>query len=159
MASLNALISVYTSHLQQGELQTAYKGILDSISLLRAHFIRKYPDCDVGGIYQGYMDMSYFSLSPKTLREQGLKIAIVYLHAKGVFEVWLSARNRGLSKKYDAIRCHSFPDMTVFHDDTNLDSIIECTLTASPDFENHAKLTNIIVQGVEEFLAAIVSLI
>ena len=65
MKTLNELIAEYTHHLQQGEIQIAYKGILEFIGKLRAEFIKKHPHYDVGGIYQGYMDMSYFSLSKK----------------------------------------------------------------------------------------------
>ena len=79
MKTLNQLISEYTSHLQQGDLQAAYKGILNYLGILRSEFVRKYPDYEIGSIYQGYMDMSYFSLNTKQLKEKGLKIAIVLL--------------------------------------------------------------------------------
>ena len=100
MKTLNELIEEYTHHLQQGEIQIAYKGILEFLGKLRAEFIKKYPHYDVSSIYQGYMDMSYFSLNTKSLKDKGLKIAIVYLHDKGDFEVWLSARNRDIAKSY-----------------------------------------------------------
>jgi hypothetical protein len=117
--------------------------------------MRKYPFYDMSGIYQGYMDMSYFSLSPKPLKEKGLKIAVVYLHEKGAFEVWLSARNRELSKKYASF-LSSLADMAVFHDGANPDAIIEYTLTAAPDFENEASLTDTLEHGVEKFMAAVI---
>ena len=96
MKTLNQLINDYTCHLQQGEIQLAYKGILEFSGKLRAYFIKKYPHWDTSSIYQGYMDISYFSLSTKPLKDKGLKIAIVYLHEKGDFEVWLSARKRNI---------------------------------------------------------------
>lgn len=58
MKTLNQLINDYTCHLKQGEIQVAYKGILEFIGKLRADFIKKYPHYDTGSIYQGYMDMS-----------------------------------------------------------------------------------------------------
>jgi hypothetical protein len=154
--TLNELISAYTRQLKQGELQTAYKAILDYIGRLRAHFTKKYPFYDMSAIYQGYMDMSYFSLSPKPLKEKGLKIAVVYLHEKGAFEVWLSARNRELSKKYASF-LSGIPDMAVFHDNANQDAIIEYTLTTAPDFENESSLTDTLEHGVEKFMAAVIN--
>lgn len=88
MKTLNQLIFDYTKHLQQGDLQIAYKGILAYMGKLRSDFVSKYPDYEIGNnVYQGYMDMSYFSLNVKQLKDKGLKIAIVYLHEKGAFEI------------------------------------------------------------------------
>lgn len=160
MKTLNRLISEYTCHLRQGEIQIAYKGILEFIGKLRAALIKKYPHYDISGIYQGYMDMSYFSLFTKLLKDRGLKIAIVYLHEKGSFEAWLSARNREISRQYEPAFCgKSFDGITIFHDDNNHDAIIECTLISSPDFEDQVILTDIIEQGVEAFLKAVSNLL
>ncbi len=156
MKSLNQLICGYTDLLKRGELQLAYKGILEFMGKLRADFIKKYPQFDVSGIYQGYMDMSYFALSTKLFKDKGLKIAVVYLHDKGSFEVWLSARNREISKSLESLVGSIILDgFTVFHDDTNLDAVIECKLTASPDFDKQAELINIIELGVEKFVTAV----
>ncbi|MEI7883792.1 MAG: hypothetical protein WCI30_00405 [Clostridia bacterium] len=160
MKTLNELISDYTYHLQHGEMQLAYKGVLDFIGKLRANFIKKYPHYDISSIYQGYMDMSYFSLTTKLLKEKGLKIAIVYMHEKGHFKVWLSARNREISKLYASVFLgKNFDKITVFHDDDNQDAIIECTLTSSPNFEEQVLLTDTIEQGVEQFITAVSNLL
>lgn len=50
--------------IQQDEIQPAYKEIPEFIGKLRVDFAKKYPHCDIGNIYQGYLDMSYFSLTP-----------------------------------------------------------------------------------------------
>lgn len=42
MKTLNQLIDDYTCHLQQGEIQLAYKGILEFIGKLRADFVKGY---------------------------------------------------------------------------------------------------------------------
>ena len=156
MKTLNQLVKQYTSHLQQGEIQVAYKGILEFIGKLRGDFIKKYPHHDIGSIYQGYMDMTYFSLLTEPLKEKGLKIAIVYLHEKGTFEVWLSARNREIAKKYESLRSGDISaDLILFHDDANQDAIIECILTSTPNFEEQAMLIYIIDQRVQKFVTAI----
>lgn len=156
MKTLNILIEEYTNQLRQGEIQIAYQGILEFMGKLRADFIKKYPHYDVSNIYQGYLDMSYFSLSTKPLKDKGLKIAIVYLHEKGCFEVWLSARNRDIAKTHKSIIDSLSEEISVFHDNNNQDAIVECVLTRTPDFEDQAQLINTIDQGVEKFVSAII---
>lgn len=63
MKTLNELVYGYTQHLQKGEIQAAYKGIMEFMGRLKADFSRERPHCDIGSIYQGYMEMTYFSLS------------------------------------------------------------------------------------------------
>ena len=156
MKTLNELIEVYTHNLQHGEIQIAYKGILEFLGKLRAEFIKKHPHYDVSSIYQGYMDMSYFSLNTKLLKDKGLKIAIVYLHEKGDFEVWLSARNRDIAKSYAFILNSNIAgDLNLFHDNNNPDAIIECILTTTPNFEDQHSLIDVIDQGVERFVTTI----
>ena len=159
MKTLNQLIRDYTCHLQQGEIQIAYKGILEFISKLRADYIRKYPDYDTGSVYQGYMDMSYFSFSTRHLKDKGLKIAIVYLHEKSAFEVWLSARNREISKKYESVLVSNISDIIVFHDANNQDAIMESTLIAAPNFDDQTALIHMIEQGVQRFVSVITNLL
>lgn len=156
MKYLNQLINDYTALLQNGELQAAYKGIMDYMNGLRNHF------CDfetVGGIYQGYMDMTYFSLNTQELKGRGLKIAVVYLHDKKTFEVWLSARNREISNKYRKLIHSSKLHQPLFHDKENADAIIEYTLNSTPNFDNQAALTEEIIKGTREFAELITGLI
>ena len=156
MKGLNQLIHEYTNQLQDGELQAAYKGILAFIGKLRIDLIKKYPQNDIGHMYQGHMDMTFFSFKTEQLKDKGLKIAIVYLHEKGAFEVWLSARNRDVAKKYEFIRASNIlDDIIVFHDEANLEAIIECTLTSTPDFEDPDSLAAVIDQGVNKFVDAV----
>jgi hypothetical protein len=151
------MVNHYTSLLQSGEIQLAYKGILEFMGKLRKDFSSKYPDYEIGGsIYQGYLDMSYFSLSTQTLKERGLKIAIVYLHKKNAFEAWLSARNREILEQYRKIFNDVIIDeVEVFHDEENGDAVIECLLTVSPDFDKQDSLMDIIERGTFNFVNAI----
>ena len=157
MKTLNEQIKEYTHYLQQSKMQIAYKGILEFLGKSRAEFIKNYPHYDVSSIYQGYMDMSYFSLSTKSLKDKGLKIAIVYLHEKGDFEVWLSARNRDIAKIYvSTLNTAISGNADVFHDTDNPDAIIECILTTTPDFEDQSSLIDTIDKGVEKFVMTII---
>lgn len=104
------------------------------------------------------MDMSYFSLNTKNLKDKGLKIAVVYLHENGNFEVWLSARNRAILKRYESVVNSIIADnITMFHDENNQDAIIEFTLTSNPNFDEQASLIDAIEQGIEKFITTITS--
>ncbi|NCB35939.1 MAG: hypothetical protein EOM58_07825 [Clostridia bacterium] len=153
---MNQLINEYTCLLQKREIQVAYKGILECMGKLRADWIRQYPHDDVGSLYQGYMDMSYFAITTPLFKDKGLKIALVYQHEKGQFEVWLSARNRQIAKRFAAERMvNQLEPLPVFHDADNLDAVIECTLAAKPDFEDQAALSERLCQGVVRFMEAV----
>ncbi len=158
MKTLNQVIQEYTRLVQSGEIQTAYREIQAFMRKLRADFIKKYPESYIGSVYQGNMDLTFFSLHTELLKEKGLKISVVYLHKRGCFEVWLSARNRDIAKNYDPAL---FSDMTdefsVLHNAENPDAIIESALTSEPDFDKQDVLVERIHQGVEVFVAAVSS--
>ena len=94
--------------------------------------------------------MSYFPLTSKDLKAKGLKIAIVYRHEKGTFEVWLSGRSREIVKEYSSLFTGMNKDF--FHDKSNGDAIVERVLTDKPDFDNQEELLKIIVEGIGKFI-------
>ncbi len=160
MKSMNQLISEYTSQIQQGDLPHAYRGILEFIGKLRADFANKFPQYEVRNVYQGRMDITFFAISSQELLSKELKIAVVYLHEKGHFEVWLSARNRSIARQYRSINWEEgFGQIKVFHDENNPDAIIECTLTSNPNFDDQDQLISLMVQGVEDFMQTIIHLL
>lgn len=146
MKSLNELIRAYTSTVQQGDVPLAYRNILEFMGRLRSRFTKI--GYEVSGLYPGYMDMSYIAVNTSRLKEHGLKIAVVYLHATGQFEVWLSARNRMLTEQYAT----TFQAISGFHDDQNRDAIIERTLTPAPNFDEPEQLAELIEREVERFI-------
>lgn len=161
MKSLNQQVDQYTALLRQGDLQVAYRGILEFMGKLRSDFAGSGTMFEVGGsLYQGYMDMTYFSLSNRLLKERALKIAIVYLHPKKAFEAWLSARNRTVLGQYRALFADEILDeLEVFHDETNEDAVLECLLTDSPDFDRQDALSALLGRKTEAFISAIEKLI
>ena len=89
--------------LEKGSIQKAYLGLMEYMMGLRTHLKKKYPEHFVSGFYQGYMDMSYFSFTPKSLKSRDLKIAIVFVFDTFRFEVWLGAKNKEVQEKSDPI--------------------------------------------------------
>src|SRR5512138_2856547 len=101
MSSFHESIGEYKRQLEKGSIQRAYRGLMDYMMGLRSYFENKYPDYSVSGsIYFGYMDMTYFSFFPKSLKLQGLKVGVVFVHCQFRFEVWLFGYNKGIQAKY-----------------------------------------------------------
>lgn len=161
MTSLNQRIDAYTEIVRKGEVQAAYRGIMEFMGQLRAAFMTSDADIEVGGsIYQGYMDMTYFPLNTASLKNKGLKIAVVYLHDKKAFEAWLSARNRTILSHYrDLFDDAILDEVVVFHDENNPDAVLECLLTGSPDFDHQNKLIADLISGTETFIEAVEKII
>jgi hypothetical protein len=102
------------------------------------------------------MDMTYFSFSPKSLKERNLKVAIVFIHETFSFEVWLSGYNRNVQKQYwELFRESGWNKYRIVPQDKGVDSILEHTLVENPDFSDTDKLTAEIEKGVLEFIADI----
>ncbi len=145
--------------MEKGTIQKAYKGIMDYVMRLRTYLQNKYPEYTVGNIYYGYMDMTYFPLFPKKLKDRKLKIAIVFIHGNCRFEVWLSGNNRQVQKEYsELISINNWNKYRM--DSKNPDSIIEFTLDTNPDFSDTNKLTKKIeistlsfINDIEAFLS------
>ena len=68
--------------LEKGSIQKAYKALLSYMTGLRTHFVKKYGNSAVSGLYQGYMDMTYFALFPPSVKRCDLKVAIVFNYAR-----------------------------------------------------------------------------
>jgi len=162
MKSFQENMNEYRKQLEKGAINRAYKGLMEYIMELRTHFKNKYPDYFVSGsIYYGYMDMTYFSFYPKSLKDRNLKIAIVFIHETFRFEVWLAGYNKQVQTKYWELFKES--DWNKYHivsTTKGVDSIIEHILVDNPDFSDLDSLTKQIeretikfIRDVESFLS------
>ena len=154
MGSFNECMQEYRKQLEKGCIQKAYGGLMGYIMDLRVYFKNKYPQYFVSGIYQGYMDMSYFSFSPESLKSRKLKIAIVFVHETFRFEVWLAGYNKKVQNKYWEL--FKEMDWNKYHippTTKGVDSIMENILVENPDFSDLDGLTNQIETGTLEFIS------
>jgi hypothetical protein len=106
-----------------------------------------------GSVYYGYMDMTYFSFFPKSLKRQKLKIAIVFLHEAFRFEVWLVGNNRTVQTKYWKLFTES--DWNKYHIATpakGVDAILDHIIIENPDFRELDTLTKQIERGTLKFI-------
>lgn len=160
MESINECIKEYATQLSKGQIQKAYKGIMTFMAELRAYLESGYPDYTAGSLYFGYMDMTYFAFTPANLKNKKLKIAVVYLHEKGVFEVWLAGNNRKIQAEYiELMSSGNIGKYKLSQVIPGVDSIIESTLVEKPDFDHPEELKKQIEKKTMEFIKDITSIL
>lgn len=153
MHSPNDYIQEYISQLSKGVIQKAYKNIMKFMSDLSTYLKKRYPDYKVSALYYGYMDMTYFSFTSKDLKSKKLKIAIVYLHEQGRFEVWLSGTNRKVQAEYIKLMSHiDIGSYKLSKVKPGVDSIIEAILIEQPNFDHPEELKKQIEIKAIEFI-------
>jgi hypothetical protein len=154
MESFHESMTEYRKQLEKGDIQKAYRGLMDYLQALRAHFQKAHPEFTVpGSLYFGYMDMSYFAIVPELLKAPSLKIAIVFLHKEFRFEVWLAAANKGVQAEYlKRIKENGWSKYRIVPSAQGYDSIIEYVLVEDPDFSNLDALTQQIERGTLAFI-------
>ena len=138
MESFHEYMKEYRKQLGKGSIQKAYRGLMDYFMDLRTYFKNKYPDYVISGsIYYGYMDITYFSFFPKTLKQQNLKIAIVFLHEPFRFEAWLAGYNKQVQEKYwKLLKESGWNKYTIVSTIKGVDSIMEHVLVDHADFSD-----------------------
>ena len=149
MESLTEYMNEYKKQMEKGYIQKAYQGLMSYVMALRGYFQNKYPDYFLSGnIYYGYMDMTYFSFSPKTLKERNLKVAIVFIHETFSFEVWLSGYNRNVQKQYWSCSGKAVGINTHCASRQRRRFHLRAYLVENPDFSDTDKLTAEIERSV-----------
>lgn len=154
MESFQESMNEYRKQLEKGSIKAAYKGLMEYIMNLRTHFTNKYPDHFISGaIYYGYMDMTYFAFSPKSLKDRNLKIAIVFIHDTLQFEVWLTGYNKQVQSRYWKLFKESgWNKYQVVPTTKGADAIITHTLVGNPDFSDLDALTKQIEKTTLKFI-------
>lgn len=152
MQSIQEDMNELRGQLQKGSIQRAYQGLLRYMMDLRTHFIGRYPKYSVSGLYQGYLDMTYFAVVPPSLKPRGLKIAIVFNYGAFRFEGWLAAANRQVQRKYwEMFRDTRWAPYRVVAPASGVDSIIECDLADEFDIGDQETLTSDIEKKAATF--------
>jgi hypothetical protein len=152
----------YRKQLDKGTIKEAYRELISFIMELRSYFEKKYPDYFVSGsVYYGYMDMTYFSFFPNSLKLRKLKVAIVFVHDTFRFEVWLAGYNKQVqTKSWKLFQERNWNKYRIPPTTKGVDSIIEYTLVDNPDFNDLDILTKQIenrtlkfIKDIENFLS------
>lgn len=154
MEPFHGYIAEYKELLKNGAAKKGYRGLMEYIMDMRTYFKNKYPDYFVSGsIYQGYMDMTFFSFFPVSIKQRSLKVAIVFLHDAFRFEAWLVAINKQIQAKYwRLLKDSGWNKYHLVPAPQGTDSIVECILALDPDFSNLPLLTKQIEHTTLEFI-------
>ena len=154
METFHDLMMEYKKQMLLGVIPKAYQGLMGYMSKLKNYLKAEHPDYSVSGsMYFGYMDMTYFSFFPDSLKKRGLKTGIVFIHETVKFEAWLAGYNRQVQLRYWKLfkesgwNKHRIPSTI-----KGADSIIECTLADNPDFSHPDALTLQIESGTLSFI-------
>lgn len=161
MHSIRKDVNEFRRQLEKGSIQKAYRALLSYIMGLHTHFKNNLVGSTVSGLYQGYMDMTYFALFPTSLEPHNLKIAIVFNYDAFGFEAWLAARNRQVQRQYwELFKDSQWPEYRVVTPAKGIDSILECDLVTDFDLDDPDALTASIekatvtfIDDIERFLA------
>jgi hypothetical protein len=153
MQSIQEDMNELRMQLRTGAIQKAYKTLLSYMMDLRIHFQNRYPSYSISGLYQGYMDMTYFAIVPPSLKHRNLKIAIVFNYEVFRFEAWLSGSNRQVQRKYwELFRDSQWTEYRVVTPAKGVDSIIECNLAENFNFGDLDSLTVSIEENAVKFI-------
>lgn len=99
--TFNEIVAVYKEHLEKGEIQQAYKGLLKYLMKIKAHLGRTLSDqYSFGNCSPGYLDYSYFPFFNDFLRKKDLRLGVVLNHKEMRFELWLMGQNAETQKHY-----------------------------------------------------------
>lgn len=161
MNNLSENINHYKKQAQNGLIQSGYEALIKYILDLRVYFKKKYPEYNVSGnFYCGYMDMTFFSISPGFLKSKNLKIMIVFIHKTFRFEAWLAGQNKQVQIRYwNSFRGNVPINCRIPTSLTGVDSILEYTLSKTPDFNDIESLTIQIEDATKKFIKDIEYLI
>jgi hypothetical protein len=151
----------FRKQIGKGSIQNAYRALLSYMMDLRAHFVNKYGEAAVSGLYQGYMDMTYFALFPTSFKRHDLKVAIVFNYNAFRFEAWLTARNRKIQRRYwELFKDTPWTGYRVVEPAVGIDSIIEYDLAEDFNLSDTDALTlkiekdtTTFIEDIERFLS------
>jgi hypothetical protein len=112
----------------------------------------------INSIYPGYLDMTYIPVITKKLKENGLKVAIVFNYTLFQFEIWLSSINR--KRRREVIKIISNKQWKNCKiSSSNEDAIIEVIIDEIKDYKGLEKIVELLkektilfIADIEEFL-------
>ena len=143
-SGLNSSIIAYKKQLDIGEIQVAYTQLVKFVMALKTRFSNTLGDqFSFGGIFQGYMDYTYFYFTNDDCRKRKLKFGLVLNHEKIQFEIWLLGQTKSVQEHYwnllkstEWIQGETIPKYSIF----------EHILIENPDFDDLSTLSETIEQ-------------
>jgi hypothetical protein len=148
--SFEKQVQIYRDSMKQGDVPRVYQAIIQFLSLLRKQIHDLDSNIEVGNLYQGYLDMSYFSFVYPAIKAKKMKMAVVYLHADDRFELWLCGRSKTIQRTYHhqwmGQDVHPWTLSTL---DKGVDSILHYELLEQPAFNQPTKTLDELVSHIQ----------
>lgn len=153
MATFSKSVETYKKQLEKGDIQVAYKGLMEFILGLRNHLKKSHPEFYVSGnFYQGNLDFTYFSFTPVSLQQKKLRIAVVFLHRTLEFKVWLGGQNKTIQEQvWRKIKVKKFKKYRIPESIKGVDFIVESLVVSEPDFDDLTKLRGRLEKAIIAF--------
>jgi hypothetical protein len=159
-SSLSKCITEYSRAVREDDLERAYRNILAALTDFKTGWETAHPADSVGALYQGYLDMSFVAVAPAVFGQRRLKISLVFLHAEGIFSLWLTAGNRAIQAETSAaLKNKPLGTYALCPLNFGVDAIIACDVPPPYDFDDSAVLTAHLQRTAEAFLADMVALL
>lgn len=147
-ADLNSSVVAYKKQLDIGTIQVAYTQLVKFVMALRTRFSGTLGGrYSFGGIFQGYMDYTYFYFANDFCRKRKLKFALVLNHEEMRFEIWLLGQTKAIQERYWKLLKH-----TQWIQDEVIPkySIFAHVLVENPDFDDLSTLSETIEVGISK---------
>lgn len=146
-------LETFKKQMKKGDIEIAYRGLVEFMLGLRNHLQSKHPEFYVSGnFYQGYLDFSYFAFTPLPLKMCRLRIAVILDYKTLEFRVWLGGMNKKVQLDYwQKIQAKGWKKYSIPASIEGIEYIIESTLAADPDFSDLNKLTKQLEKGILAF--------
>lgn len=95
-------LNTYKNLIQTTNLQEGYQEFIKLFRYLRVELEKELSEFNFSSsIVENRMDFSYFHLTSKELKDNGLKVQVVFVHKDHDFEVWISGYNRKVQCEYN----------------------------------------------------------
>ncbi len=154
MENFNELMHEFKIQLNKGKIQEAYRYIFDIFADL-GKVLKNIEDktISINSLYHGYLDMTYLPIITNKLKDNGLKIAIVFNYSPFQFEIWLSAINRKKRKEIlEIITNSNWKKYKIVENDENTDAIIELKIQGIDEYTHKSEIVSLISKETVVFI-------
>jgi len=154
---MNDLMLDFRAQLAKGQIQKAYRYIFDIFADLGRELKAGGPPAvNTNALYHGYLDMTYLPVVTETLKNHGLKIAVVFNYSSFQFELWLSAVNRRRRLEVrEKLKGSTWNRCEMAASDRNPDAIIEFKVRGISEFGDRNRIVASLAKETFAFIGEI----
>jgi hypothetical protein len=153
MEPIELSIAEYKKQVQNGTIKKAYQSLMGFFDCLRLQLKARHPDFFISDVHYGLMDYTYLYFFPKSLKQQNLKVAIVFSHDTFTFRVLLAGYNKLVQAKYwKLFKDNNWSLYSLAADAQKSDAITDFIVADKVDFKDLDALTCQVEEGTLKFI-------